>query len=56
MLWLPRIPKYLKRIMSCHTTQPTIMNKKLILEKVNTKNKRSSERWKSSIDFDGVEP
>jgi hypothetical protein len=28
--------------------------KKLLLEKVNTKNKRSSERWKSSIDLDGV--
>jgi hypothetical protein len=30
--------------------------KKLLLEKVNTKNKRSSERWKYSIDFDGVAP
>jgi hypothetical protein len=30
--------------------------KKLIIEKVNTKNKKSSERWKSSIDYDGVAP
>jgi hypothetical protein len=31
-------------------------SKKLLLEKVNTKNKRSSEKWKSIIDFDGVAP
>jgi hypothetical protein len=30
--------------------------KKLLLEKVNTKNKKSSERWKYSIDLDGVAP
>jgi len=30
--------------------------KKKLLKKVNTKNKRSSERWKYSIDLDGVEP
>jgi len=29
---------------------------KLISEKVNTKNKSSLERWKYSIDFDGVAP
>jgi hypothetical protein len=27
-----------------------------LLEKVNTKNKKSSERWKYSIDLDGVAP
>jgi hypothetical protein len=26
----------------------------LLLEKFNTRNKKSSEKWKSSIDFDGV--
>jgi hypothetical protein len=31
-------------------------SKKLLLEKVNTRNKKSSEKWKSSIDFDGVAP
>jgi hypothetical protein len=30
--------------------------KKLLLKKVNIRNKRSSERWKSSIDLDGVAP
>jgi hypothetical protein len=30
--------------------------KNLLLEKVNTKNKNSSERCKSSIDLDGVAP
>jgi hypothetical protein len=29
-------------------------SKKILLEKVNTKNKKSLERWKSSIGFDGV--
>jgi len=31
-------------------------SKKLLLEKSNRKYKNSSERWKSSIDFDGVAP
>jgi hypothetical protein len=31
-------------------------SKKLLLEKLNTRNKNSSEKWKSSIDFDGVAP
>jgi hypothetical protein len=30
--------------------------KKLLLEKFNTKNKKASERWKYSIEFDGVAP
>ena len=30
--------------------------KNLLLEKVNTKNKKSSKQWKSSIDLDGVAP
>jgi len=30
--------------------------KKLFLEKVNTKNNKSFERWKYSIDLDGVAP
>jgi hypothetical protein len=29
---------------------------KLLLEKVNTKNKKSSKRWKYLIDLDGVAP
>jgi hypothetical protein len=29
---------------------------KLFLEKINTKNKKSSKRWKYSIDLDGVAP
>jgi hypothetical protein len=31
-------------------------SKKLLLEKFNTKNKKSSEIWKSSICFDGFAP
>jgi hypothetical protein len=30
--------------------------KKLLLEKVNTKNTKSSKQWKYSIDLDGVAP
>jgi hypothetical protein len=30
--------------------------KKLLLEKNNTKNKKSSEQWKYSIDLDGLSP
>jgi len=28
----------------------------MLLKKVNTRNKKSSEKWKSSINFDGVAP
>jgi hypothetical protein len=31
-------------------------SKKILLEKVNIKNKKSPKRWKSSIGFDGVAP
>jgi hypothetical protein len=30
--------------------------KKLLLEKVNIKNKKSLKKWRSIIDFDGVTP
>jgi hypothetical protein len=31
-------------------------SQKMLMKKVNTRNKKSSEKWKSSIDFDGVAP
>jgi hypothetical protein len=31
-------------------------SKKLLIEKVNLKNKKVSEKWKSEIDFQGVKP
>jgi len=39
-----------------HHTTYNHETKKLLLEKVNTKNKRSSKKWKSSIDLDGFAP
>jgi hypothetical protein len=39
-----------------HHTTYNHESKHLLLEKFNTKNKRSSERWKYSTDFDGVAP
>jgi hypothetical protein len=39
-----------------HHTTYNCETKKLLLEKINTKNERSSERWKSSIDLDVVAP
>jgi hypothetical protein len=31
-------------------------SKKMLIEKVNMKNKKVSEKWKSEIDFHGVAP
>jgi hypothetical protein len=41
------------------TLQHTTYNrssKKMLIEKVNKKNKKVSEKWKSTIDFNGVAP
>jgi hypothetical protein len=39
-----------------HHTTYNRASKKLLIEKVNTKNKKVSKKWKSTIDFDGVAP
>jgi hypothetical protein len=39
-----------------HHTAYNRSSKKLLIEKVNTKNKKVSEKWKSTIDFNGVAP
>jgi hypothetical protein len=39
-----------------HHTTYNKNSKKLLIEKVNLKNKKASEKWKSEIDFQGVKP